>query len=688
MSPRELASADWGERSTEMSVPELQALDGELPLDDDGEHLSESDNPRGTTTHTSLWRIIAVVTTLTVVVLCATVLFNPQLQSNSGEGLNHLTELQLDFVPKAPGKNMDLGFPIYVQNSGLLGAQSDAKKWVVTFKGDAGKHKKKEIAALLGDKVVYSGSSMPILVVQGSLNDLKGFLKDCTLDEVEYAEQDLPVEAIPEVTDDPPPIQPILQERRLARQDDPPSWGTDRVDARSLPLDGSYKAHSGFKEGQGVHVYVLDTGIRTSHSDFGGRAIPTLESFSNMKVCSSTDSNCAIDRHGHGTHCAGTVAGQKYGVAKKAMVHAVKVLGDQGTGSLVSFTEGMDWVLTNGVKPAVVSMSIQSPGRASSYQTAVDALTEGGITVVVAAGNHGSDACNFGPAFVSNAVTVASSTNVDGRSGFSNFGSCTDIFAPGSAIVSADAGSDSQERTMSGTSMACPHVAGAVALLLAQSPSKTPQQLTADLAHHATQDSISDVRGSPNLLLYVGAGPDEPTPAPTPLGPCASAGWSVTAGTELEIDQDCCLKTKVNAATGKYNDRKSGKVQVGSAPGLIKTELFKTEAGFDTLKISSPSQSYSFSGEQNINMHPKANSIIEWTADAYVANAGFKLCMTSQGKCPASGWKPPRSSKCRAKWSYGGIKYKGCSVVGSSTGAWCVQKHRRRRRYWLACEQC
>jgi len=118
-------------------------LDGELPLEGGDEHLSESDNLRGTTTNTSLWRIIAVVTTLTVVVLCATVLFNPQFQSNSGEGLKHLTELQLDFVPKASKKNMDLGFPIYVQSSGLLGAQSDARKWVVTFKGDAGKQKKK-----------------------------------------------------------------------------------------------------------------------------------------------------------------------------------------------------------------------------------------------------------------------------------------------------------------------------------------------------------------------------------------------------------------------------------------------------------------------------------------------------------------------------------------------------------------
>jgi len=285
-------------------------------------------------------------------------------------------------------------------------------------------------------------------------------------------------------------------------------------------------------------------------------------------------------------------------------------------------------------------------------------------------------------------VTVASSTNVDGRSGFSNFGSCIDIFAPGSAIVSAGAESDSHENTISGTSMSCPHVAGAVALLLAHRPSKTPQQLTAELAQHATKDGISDVQGSPNLLLFVGAGSDEPTPAPTPFRNCASAGWSVTDGTELEIDQNCCLKTKVNAATGNYNNGKKGKVQVGSAPGLIETEYFKTESWYDTLTILTPSQTYNFYGEENLRIHPKANSVIEWTADAMVANVGFKLCMKPQGTCPASGWKPPASSKCKARWSYGGLKYRGCSAVGSSTGAWCVQKHRRRRRHWLACEQC
>merc|ERR1711904_626135 len=250
------------------------------------------------------------------------------------------------------------------------------------------------------------------------------------------------------------------------------SWGLDRIDDRS-GLDNSYDGAA--NGGNGVHVYVADTGIRTSHTEFGTRAIPTLEVVGNGVVECDGDANCARDVQGHGTHCAGTIGGAHYGVAKGATIHAVKVLSDSGYGSFSWFVEALDWVVTNGQRPAVFSASLGGPGSIGFVSAAIQSATDAGVIVVVAAGNENDDACSYSPASATAAVTVGATTSSDGRAWYSNYGSCLDIFAPGSQITSAGHESNSTLATLSGTSMATPHVAGAAALMLQNTPSASAE---------------------------------------------------------------------------------------------------------------------------------------------------------------------------------------------------------------------
>ncbi|MGW5050303.1 S8 family serine peptidase [Actinokineospora sp. NPDC004072] len=305
--------------------------------------------------------------------------------------------------------------------------------------------------------------------------------------------------------------------RAVGTQPNPPSWGLDRIDQRDLPLNSSYTYPN---DGSGVTAYIIDTGIRTTHSDFGGRA---------SWGTNTVDSN-NTDCNGHGTHVAGTVGGNAHGVAKGVALVAVKVLNCQGSGTLAGVTAGVDWVTANAVKPAVANMSLGASGTNATLENAVRNSIASGVVYALASGNSNADACNFTPARTPEAITVNASTNGDARASFSNYGTCTDIFAPGQDITAPWNTSDTATNTISGTSMASPHVAGAAAVYLAGHAGATPAQVQTALKDGATKNTItSPGAGSPNNLLFVGDGTDpDPDPDPEPE-PCTAPAWSATS---------------------------------------------------------------------------------------------------------------------------------------------------------------
>jgi len=283
-------------------------------------------------------------------------------------------------------------------------------------------------------------------------------------------------------------------------------WGLDRIDARS-GLDGSYNSSG---KGRGVHVYVVDSGIRFSHAEFmvadgTSRAVPTIEVLGNGIVeCDKSDTECAADDHGHGTHVAGTVGGKNYGVAREVTLHSIKVVNATGGGKFSWFVEAMDWVAVYGQRPAIVSASLGSRSRSPSAVKAVAAAVDAGVTVVAGAGNDGYDACQFTPANAPKAITVGATDRNDAKTYWSNYGKCVDIFAPGYAIKSAGFDSDTSSAVMTGTSMATPHVSGAAALLLERDPSLTPTDIAEELRRKGTYGAVSGARDSANILLYTG----------------------------------------------------------------------------------------------------------------------------------------------------------------------------------------
>ncbi len=270
------------------------------------------------------------------------------------------------------------------------------------------------------------------------------------------------------------------------------TWGIDRIDQRARPLSTTYTYNT---TASNVHAYIIDTGILTTHSQFGGRASSGFDFVDN-------DSN-ATDCNGHGTHVAGTVGGSTYGVAKGVLLVAVRVLSCSGSGTTAGVVSGINWVTNNSIKPAVANMSLGG-GASTTLDNAVRASVTSGVTYAVAAGNSNANACNFSPARVPTAITVGSTTSTDARSSFSNIGTCLDIFAPGSSITSSWYTSTTATNTISGTSMASPHVAGGAALILARSPSFTPAQVASAMITASTTGVVTNPgTGSANRLLFV-----------------------------------------------------------------------------------------------------------------------------------------------------------------------------------------
>ncbi|MFE9204065.1 S8 family serine peptidase [Micromonospora sp. NPDC007230] len=362
-------------------------------------------------------------------------------------------------------------------------------------------------------------------------------------------------------------------------QTNPPSWGLDRIDQRNLPLNSSYTYPN---TATNVRAYIIDTGIRTTHSDFGGRA----SWGTNTVDTNNTDCN------GHGTHVAGTVGGSSYGVAKGVQLIAVKVLNCAGSGTTAGVVSGVNWVTQNAVKPAVANMSLGG-GVDTTLDTAVRNSVNAGITYGLAAGNDtGANACNTSPARVTEAITVGSTTNTDARSSFSNIGTCLDIFAPGSSITSAWNTSDTASNTISGTSMATPHVVGAAALVASANPSWTPQQVRDYLVNNATSGVVTNPgTGSPNKLLYVvnGTPTNDFSVSVSPTSGSTAPGGSVTATVSTATTSGSAQSVSLSASglpTGASASFNPATVTSGGSSTLTITTSTSTPAGSYPVTIS------------------------------------------------------------------------------------------------------
>lgn len=392
------------------------------------------------------------------------------------------------------------------------------------------------------------------------------------------------------------------------------TWGLDRIDQRDRPTDTNYNYNA---TGAGVNAYIIDTGVRFSHNEFAGRTGSSFDAF--------TDGQNGNDCNGHGTHVAGTVGGTVYGVAKGVTIHRVRVLNCSGSGSNSGVIAGVDWVTANHQSPAVANMSLGG-GASTALDNAVANSVSAGVTYAVAAGNENQNACNVSPARAASAITVGSTTSSDARSSFSNFGTCVDIFAPGSSITSAWYTSNTATNTISGTSMASPHVAGVAALYLQGNPGASAATVTNAIKNSGTTGRLTSIgTGSPNLLLYsllTGGGPN-PTPTPTPTPTPSPTPGNCSGGTY----------TGTLTGTGDYEIEPNGTYYQSTASGIHGATL-TGPAGTDfDLRLyrwngsawSLVASSLGSTSSESISYNGTAGYYY-WRVNSYSGSGSFSLC--------------------------------------------------------------
>ncbi len=427
------------------------------------------------------------------------------------------------------------------------------------------------------------------------------------------------------------------QEFGIDATQSPATWGLDRIDQRALPLSNSYTYTA---TGTGVTAYIIDTGILAAHSEFGGRVASGYSAIN--------DGRGTSDCNGHGTHVAGTVAGATYGVAKQATLRPVRVLDCSGSGSTTGVIAGVDWVTSHHASgsPAVANMSLGG-GVSSALDTAVTNSINDGVTYAVAAGNENTNACNGSPSRVGAALTVGSTTSTDARSSFSNYGSCLDLFAPGSSITSAWYTSNTATNTISGTSMATPHVAGVAALYLQGNPSASAASVSSAIVNGSTSGVVSGAgTGSPNRLLYslLGGGtPPPPTGANLLANPgfeSGATGWSASAGVITNATgapaRTGSWKAWLDGYGSTHTDTLSQTVSVPAASSAslsfhlyISSQETTTSTAYDTLRVQATSGGVTTTLATYSNLN-KGSSFVQRTLDLS-AYTGKSVTLTFTG---------------------------------------------------------